>query len=68
MGHRAKKMRPRASTGLPSPLRKPSGGAILGSRDLLPLSLVALTYRLNTVVNVESVKSVPVGRQMVPTL
>lgn len=35
-------MRPRASTGLPSPLRDPNGGATLGSKDLLPLSLVAL--------------------------
>lgn len=61
-------MRPRASTGLPSSPREASDGAILGSKDLLPLSLVALTYRLNTVVNVESVKPVPVGRQTVPTL
>lgn len=61
-------MRPRASTGLPSPLREPHSGAVLGSKDLLPLSLVALKSRLNTVVNVGSANPVPFGRQTVPTL
>lgn len=61
-------MRPRTSTGLPSPLGEPQSGAILGSKDLLPLSLVALKSRLNTVVNVGSANPVPFGRQTAYTV